>query len=99
VAATVGLAASFVWGAWHGFRGAGVLAIVLTSAAIAAIFIFYERDTIRRHEGHDLIAPWNRGAIWRRRISVTVNRSLIFLIATAISCAAQGVGYAVIRFL
>jgi hypothetical protein len=87
------LLVSLAWGIWHGITHSGIIEVAATSAAIALVFMFFERIAMRRHEDHDLVAPWNRGAVWRQRSITLSSRALIFVTTTIISCLAQGVGY------
>jgi hypothetical protein len=73
--------------------------VVTTSAAIAVLFMFFERDALRRFSPTDLIAPWDRAAVWRGRRSTALFVISIFVVSTAVSCGAQAIGYVLASFL
>ena len=93
------LLAAFVWGIWHGAHNASLAAVVVTSAAIALLFMFFERETLRKTRLNEFIAPWDRRAMWGQRLANAASQVMIFGVSTAIASGVQGLGYALARFL
>ena len=42
---------SFSWGIWHGLQHSGIMEVILTSAVIAAGFMFLNRDALNMRTG------------------------------------------------